>query len=316
MMKIMKTNEKTKKNEEVKTITKGVWINLYEPTKEELSFVIDKTGVDRTLLEYALDIEESSHIDTEEDQTLISINVPVLEKIARRKTYTTLPLGMIIVRDEYFITISTEKLDILDNVTKERMILGEFATYKKSRIIFQILYKASEDYIRYLALVNKDIEKFEDKLERTMKNQELMHLISFQKTMIYFDTALKSNQTVMERLKRGRIIKLYEDDQDILEDAAIENRQAMEMVATYSQILNGVIDVFGTMISNKLNIVLKFLTSITILIAVPTLIASILGMNVKFPFDTVTNKGFYMVILVSVTVTAISSWYLKKKDML
>ena len=314
-MKILKTNDTTRKLEEVKVIEKGVWINLYKPTKEELAFVTDKTGVDKILLEYALDIEETSHIDTEDDQVLISVNVPILEKVAKRKTYTTLPLGMIIVRDDYFITISTEKLDILEKVTTEKLILGEFSTYKKSRIIFQVLYKTSEDYIRYLALVNKDIEKFEEKIEKNMKNQELAHLISFQKTMIYFDTALKSNQTVMERLKRGKIIKLYEEDEDILEDATIENRQAMEMVTTYSDILNGMIDVFGTMISNNLNTVMKFLTSITIIIAIPTLIASVMGMNVTFPFAT-TDKGFYIVMLVSVMVTSISTWFLSKKDML
>ncbi len=315
MVKMLKTNEAIKKLEEVENVEKGVWINLCEPTKEEIDFVISKTGVDRTLIEYALDIDERSHIDTEDGQVLISINVPVLEKTQRRKTYTTVPLGMIVVDDDYFITISAEKLDILDKVTTEKLILGEFSTYKKSRIIFQILYKASEDYISYLDLVNKDIEKFEEKLERTMKNKELLHLISFQKTMIYFDTALKSNQTVMERLKRGRIIKLYEEDQDILEDAAIENRQAMEMVKTYSEILNGIIDVFGTMISNNLNTVMKFLTSITIILAVPTLIASILGMNVVFPFTT-TTEGFYMVMIFSFIVTVISAWYLKKRDML
>lgn len=315
MIKILKTNDETKKLEKTKIIEKGCWINLYEPTKEEIELVIEKTGADKTLIEYALDIEESSHIDTEDDQVLVSINVPVLEKVSKRKTYTTLPLGMIIVRDEYFITVSTEKLDILDKITTEKIILGEFCTYKKSRIIFQILYKAAEDYIRYLALVNKDIEKFEDKLETTMQNEELMHLISFQKTMIYFDTALKANQTVMERLKRGKIIKIYDEDEDILEDAAIENRQAMEMVATYGQILNGIIDVFGTMISNKLNIVMKFLTSITILIAIPTLIASIMGMNVSFPFD-VTHIGFYFIILICIILTVISTLYLKKKDMI
>lgn len=315
MIRILKTNDKTKKLEDVKTISKGVWINLCAPTREELDYVTNKTMVDKTLLEYALDIEERSHIDTEDDQVLVSINVPVLEKVSKRKTYTTVPLGMIVVGDDYFITVSTEKLDILDKITTERLILGEFSTYKKSRIVFQVLYKASEDYIRYLALLNKDIEKFEDKLEKTMKNQELMYLISFQKTMVYFDTSVKSNQTVMERLKRGKIIKLYEEDEDILEDAAIENRQAMEMVTTYSEILNGMIDVFGTMISNNLNTVMRFLTSITIIIAVPTLIASIMGMNVAFPFKT-TTLGFYIVMLVSVIVTAISTWYLKRKDML
>lgn len=315
MIKILKTDEVRRKLEEVKVIEKGVWIILSKPTEEEINFVISKTGVDKSLIKYSLDIDETSHIETEDDQVLISINVPILEKVSKRKTYTTLPVGMIIVRDDYFITISAEEADILEKITTEKLILGEFSTHKKSRIVFQILYKASEDYIRYLALVNKDIEKFEDKIEKNMKNQELMHLISFQKTMIYFDTALKSNQTVMERLKRGKIIKLYEEDEDILEDATIENRQAMEMVSTYSDILNGMIDVFGTMISNNLNTVMKFLTSITIIIALPTLIASIMGMNVDFPFSTRID-GFYIIMLIAVIVAGISAWYLNKRDML
>ena len=133
--------------------------------------------------------------------------------------------------------------------------------------------------------------------------------------MVYFDAALKSNQSVMERLKRGKIIKLYEEDEDILEDAAIENRQAMEMVTTYSEILNGMIEVFGTMVSNNLNLIMKFLTSISILISIPTLIASILGMNVIFPFAT-NVVGFWGIILVSILATVITWAYLKKKDLM
>ncbi len=319
MVEIFKTNNSLKKIEKVEIVEKGVWINMYNPTQDEVNFVVDKTGVDRGFIENSLDTEERSHIDTEEGQVLISINVPVKEmtaKSAKVKKYTTIPLGMIIVRDDYIITVSSEKLKVLNNITSEKIILGEFATYKKSRIVFQVLYKVAEEYIRFLDVISKDIEKFEDKIEKTtMQNKELVKLIHFQKSMVYFDAALKSNQSVMERLKRGKIIKLYEEDEDILEDAAIENRQAMEMVTTYSAILNGMIDVFGTMVSNNLNLVMKFLTSITILISVPTLIASVLGMNVTFPFTTGVI-GFWVVIALSILATVLTWVYLRKKDLM
>ena len=319
MVEIFKTNNSLKKIEKVEIVEKGVWINIYNPTQDEINFVVDKTGVDRGFIENSLDTEETSHIDTEEGQVLISINVPVKEttaKSAKVKKYTTIPLGMIIVRDDYIITVSSEKLKVLNNITSEKIILGEFATYKKSRIVFQVLYKVAEEYIRFLDVISKDIEKFEDKIEKTtMQNKELVKLIHFQKSMVYFDAALKSNQSVMERLKRGKIIKLYIEDEDILEDATIENRQAMEMVTTYSAILNGMIDVFGTMVSNNLNLVMKFLTSITILISVPTLIASVLGMNVTFPFTTGVI-GFWVVIALSILATVLTWVYLRKKDLM
>ncbi len=318
MIEIFKTNDNLKKIEKINQIEKGAWINLYNPTHEEIEYIINKTGADRGFIENSLDTEERSHIDIEDEQALISINVPVKEMTAKAtkvKRYTTIPLGMIIIKDDYIITVSSEKLEVLNSITSERIILGEFATYKKSRIIFQVLYKVAEEYIGFLDIINKDIEKFEEKLEKTMQNKELIKLIHFQKSMIYFDAALKSNQSVMERLKRGKIIKLYDEDEDILEDAAIENRQAMEMVTTYSEILNGMIEVFGTMVSNNLNIVMKFLTSITILISIPTLIASILGMNVVFPFAT-NIVGFWIVMLVSIVATVITWAYLKKKDLI
>lgn len=318
MVEIFKTNNLLRKIEKVDKIEKGVWINMYNPTQEEIEYIINETGADRSFIENSLDTEERSHIDTEDDQIHISINVPVKEmtaKSAKVKKYTTIPLGMIIVKDDYIITVSSEKLKVLNNITSEKIILGEFATYKKSRIVFQVLYKVAEEYIRFLDIINKDIERFEDKIEKTMQNKELVKLIHFQKSMVYFDASLKSNQSVMERLKRGKIIKLYDEDEDILEDATIENRQAMEMVTTYSAILNGMIDVFGTMVSNNLNLVMKFLTSITILISIPTLIASILGMNVTFPFTT-GIIGFWIVIGICIIATIITWIYLRKKDLM
>ena len=181
--------------------------------------------------------------------------------------------------------------------------------------MLQILYITSVNFLRYLSLISRELDKFEDKLTKTISNTELLKLITYQKTMIYFNTAVKTNQAVMERLSRGKYVKIYEEDEDILDDAAIENRQAMEMAATYSEILNGMTDVYGTIVSNNLNNVMKFLTSVTLIMTIPTLISSIMGMNVTFPF--VTNVySFWIVMLVIIISTVIASIWLKKKNML
>ena len=243
-------------------------------------------GVDARLLNYTLDTEETSHIDTEEDGLLVSINVPTTEKCKSGYMYTTIPLGMLVVRDDYFITISSDSLNVYERLKRQKGIVGEIATYKKSRLIFQILYITSVDFLRYLSVISKELDKFEEKLDKTITNTELLKLVTYQKTMIYFNTSLKTNQSVMERISRGKHVKIYDEDEDILDDAAIENRQAIEMASTYSDILNGMTDVYGTIVSNNLNNVMKFLTSVTLIMTIPTLISSIMGMNVVFPFVT------------------------------
>ena len=315
MIKILKNTEQDKKLKELEKIEKGCWIDLEKPTEKEIAYVIKETGVDEMLLKYALDEEETSHIDTEEDQVLVSINMPITEKNKRGKVYTTMPLGILVVRDDYVITISSEKFSLMDMLSKKKTIVGEIATYKKSRLAFQLIYITSVEFLKYLTYISRDMENFEDNLTKTMSNKELLKLINYQKSMIFFNTALKTNQAVMERLRRGKFIKLYEEDEDILEDAVIENRQAMEMAATYSEILNGMTDIFGTVVSNNLNNVMKLLTSITLIISIPTLIASIMGMNVEFPFNTGVY-GFYGVVGITAIITIIVAIWLNKKDML
>ncbi len=315
MIKILKNTEQDKKLKELEKIEKGCWIDLVKPTEKEMAYVIKETGIDETLLKYALDEEETSHIDTEDDQILISINMPITERNKRGKVYTTMPLGILVVRDDYVITISSEKFSLMDMLNRKKTIVGEIATYKKSRLAFQLIYITSVEFLRYLTYISRDMEAFEDNLTKTMSNKELLKLINYQKSMIFFNTALKTNQAVMERLRRGKFIKLYEEDEDILEDAVIENRQAMEMATTYSEILNGMTDIFGTVVSNNLNNVMKLLTSITLIISIPTLIASIMGMNVEFPFNTGVN-GFYGILGITAVITVIVTIWLNKKDML
>ena len=314
MINIYKTNIKTGLIDSIEKPVKGCWINLVKPTDKEISDIAKLVNIEEHLLKYPLDIAEKAHIDFEDDAVLIVVDSPATEYKKKKKYYTTLPLGMILVRDDIFITISQVNITSVDQIlNNSKPYLVE--TQKKSRFVFKILYNMAQDYIRYLTYINQDLENFENKMEKTMSNEELMNILNFEKTMMYFNASVKANQVVLEKLNRGKAIKLYEEDEDILEDTLIENRQAIEMIQTYSEILNGITDIFGTIVSNNLNNVMKFLTSITVIISLPTMISSFLGMNVDFPFRT-DIIGFICVIVVSILITVLATLWLSKKKML
>ena len=314
MVNIYITNPVSGNLDKIKEPIKGCWINMVKPTDEEVKEVCQKVGIEEHLLRYPLDIAEKAHIDIEDDAVLIVVDSPFTEYVDDFKVYTTLPIGMILVRDDIFITISQEEINSVKGILN-RDNAYKIHTDKKSRFVFQILYDIAQDYIRYLTYINKDLEVFESQMERTMRNKELLKIMKFEKSMIYFNASVKGNQVVLEKLNRGKAIKLYEDDEDILEDTLIENRQAIEMIATYSEILNGIVDMFGTIVSNNLNIVMKILTSITIIISLPTMISGIMGMNVEFPFNT-EIPGFWGVMGVAAIVTLLATIWLKRKDMM
>ena len=314
MVNIYITNPVSGKLDTIKEPIKGCWINMVKPTEEEIKDICSKVEIDEQLLIYPLDIAEKAHIDVEDDAVLIVVDSPFTKITSGEKRYTTLPIGMILVRDDIFITVSQEEIDCIKGILNKDKAY-QIHTDKKSRFVFQILYDIAQDYVRYLTYINADLEKFEAKMERTMRNKELLKIMKFEKSMIYFNASVKGNHVVLEKLKRGKAIKIYEDDEDMLEDTLIENRQAIEMIQTYSEILNGIVDIFGTMVSNNLNIVMKYLTSITVLISLPTMISGIMGMNVTFPFNTGV-AGFWGIIIVSILVTVIAMLWLKKKDMM
>ena len=179
----------------------------------------------------------------------------------------------------------------------------------------QILYINASMYLTLLKKINKETEIAESVLKNSMKNKELLKLLSLEKSLVYFTTSLKSNELVMEKTMRGKIIKLYEEDEDILEDSIIENKQAIEMAKIYSDILNGTMDAYASIISNNLNRVMKYLTSITIILAIPTMVASYWGMNVPVPFQDKT-WGFALIMSFSIIVAIVATMWLSKKDML
>ena len=317
MLKIYCTDIETNKFEEIKEFKKGSWINLTNPSEAEIKKVCESIDIQEGFIRDALDFEEKARIDTEEDDstTLFVVDVTIIEKDKEHDEndiYTTMPLGMIFVRDDYFITVSLRKNKVIESF--EKMKMKNFITYKKSRFLFQILYLNSSLYLTYLKQINKETEIAEYILKNSMRNKELLKMLNLEKGLIYFMTSLKSNEVVMEKTMRGRIIKLYEDDEDILEDAITENRQAIEMAKIYSDILNGSMEAYGSIISNNLNGVMKTLTSITIVLAVPTMISSFWGMNVSLPFEH-SPYGFAIMIMIALITTLIVTWWLKKKDM-
>lgn len=314
MLKIYNTNIKNGELEEIEEIKKGAWINLVSPSEKEIKRVCEELKIQEDFIRDSLDYEEKARIDIEDDGTvLFIIDIPITEKTEQGEMYTTMPLGLIVVRDDYFITVSIRKNKVIEDFTKGNV--KGFETYKKSRFVLQILYKNAVYFLRHLKEINKETEIAESVLKKSMKNKELLKMLNLEKSLVYFTTSLKSNELIMEKTMKGKIIKLYEDDEDILEDAIIENRQAMEMSKIYSDILNGTMEAYASIISNNLNGVMKFLTSITIVLAIPTMIASFWGMNVNLPFQN-SNIGFFIMILISTVLTLIVTWWLKRKDML
>lgn len=314
MLKIYNTDIETNNFEEIKEFKKGSWISLTNPSEVEIKKVCESINIQEDFIRDALDFEEKARIDEEEDDNtiLFVVDVPIIEKTEENQIYTTMPLGMIVVRDDFFITVSLRKNKVIEDFEKRK--IKNFQTYKKSRFIFQILYLNSSYYLTHLKQINKETEIAEYILKNSMKNKELLKLLNLEKSLVYFRTSLKSNELVMERTMKGKIIKLYEEDEDILEDAIIENRQAIEMAKIYIDILNGTMDAYASIISNNLNGVMKTLTSITIVLAVPTMISSFWGMNVPVPFQY--NKfGFLIMITLAIVITLLVTWWLKKRDM-
>lgn len=315
MLEIFRTDLETNKTEIVTKYEKGNWINMISPSEDEIMDVCKNLKINEDFIRYALDYEEKARIDVEEDDNtiLFIIDVPIREREGDSLIYTTMPIGIIFVRDDYLITVSIKENSIIQDLKKNNM--RNIITYKKSRFLLQILYSNASMYLNLLKKINKETEIAESILKNSMKNRALLKLLNLEKSLVYFTTSLKSNEVVMEKTMRGKIIKLYEEDEDILEDSIIENKQAIEMAKIYSDILNGTMDAYASIISNNLNGVMKFLTSITIILSIPTMVASFWGMNVEVPMQN--NKlGFLIIMIFSVLSAIIAMIWLKKKDML
>ena len=261
----------------------GSWISAIAPTEEEKNYLIEEMGILPEFVKSSLDAEESSHIDYDEDynQTLVIVDYPSAEEVEdgydkNMLQYTTLPLGIVIMKG-YVVTIS-----LYENLNIDDMAQGRIKgvnTDLKTRFLLLLLLRISQRYLIYLRQIDRISSRTEQRLHKSMQNKELIQMLGLEKSLVYFSTSLKTDEITLNKIMRGKAIKLYDEDQDLLDDVLIEIHQAIEMCNIYSNILSGTMDAFASVISNNLNIVMKVLTVITIVMAIPNIIFSFYGMN-------------------------------------
>ena len=287
----------------------GCWINVIDPTEDEILGLIDDHDLVTDFISAALDEEESSRIESEDGTTLIIMDLPVVDKNNDNITYYTMPVG-IMITDTSVITVCL----------KENPVISEFAegvvkgvhTNLRTQFVLHLMLRVATRYLQYLKQIDKISDHVEKELRKSMKNKELIQLLEISKSLVYCASALKADEITMEKMMRGRYVKLYEEDQDLLDDVIIELKQAIEMANIYLNILSGMMDAFASVISNNLNIVMKVLASITLLMSIPTIISGLYGMNVA----NIPVQNFWFPVGLSVVAMLVAGYVLYRKKML
>ncbi len=263
----------------------GCWVSVINPTREEVEYLTGKLCLDTGFVSASLDEEEASRVEKEEDQTFVVVDVPYrVEDEEATITYITIPLG-IIVTPKYFVTISSRRTAIIDEIVEG--FVKNIETKYRTRFLLTLLLRIAQRFLLYLKQIERLSSQMENQFTDSTKNEALIQLLGLKKSLVYFSTSLRSNETTLKKLTRGRIITLYEDDEDLLQDTLIEFNQAIEMSGIYSNILSSTMDTLASIINNNLNGVMKVLTAITILMAIPTMVFSYYGMNVPLPIPQV-----------------------------
>lgn len=293
----------------------GAWIQMVDPTSKELSVVAQQFDIEIDDLATAMDDEESSRISLEDGYTLILVDIPSPEVRHEKKMYTTIPLG-IILKQNAIITVCRENSPVVDFFTLNKM--KDFSTKKKMRFIYQLLLRSATMYQAYLRGIDKKRIEIEERAGKNTKDGDIIELHELESTLVYFATSLRSNIIVLERLRRYKRIEQYPEDMELLEDAMVEFQQAIEMTSIYRDIIDGTRELLASVMDNKLNNVMKYLTSITLVTTIPTIISGIYGMNLDergVPFSS-SPYGFGIVCGIILLICIITLWILRRKKML
>lgn len=302
--------------EKLSNYEKDCWVNCIEPTEYEMDILIEQLNVEPEILRAALDEEESSHIDTEDDNMLLIMDIPVVQRQEKNLSYITLPLAFIITHDN-IITVSIHDNPIIAEF--EEGVVKYVSTFFKTQFILKVMERATAKYLQYLKQIDRIIHRVDQEFRKSMRNKQLLQLLEIEKSLVYFSASLKSNDTTMQKIKRGRLVKMYDDDRELLEDILIEMKQAIDMSAIHLNILSSSMETFSSIISNNLNIVMKTLTSVTLIMSIPAIISGFYGMNNieagAANWGAITGLWWFPFALSGVLM--VIAWYiLKKLDML
>lgn len=310
MVNFFRTDDRIIHEEE--KMSPGVWVNLVNPTITEGEEIAEELDIDVQDLLAALDEEESSRVELEDGYTLILVDIPATEIRHEKEAYNTIPLGIILTKD-MILTVCAEETPVLQNFINGRV--KEFSTKKKLRFVYQILFRVATLYQSHLRIIDKKRTEIEERIDDDTEDIDLIDLHALESTLVYFATSLRANASVLDRLTRYKRLEQYPDDKDLLDDVIVENRQAIEMAMIYRDIINGTRELMSSVIDNRLNNVMKTLTSITLVMGIPTMISGLYGMNVDSKWVPLANTahGFGVICLITLLICLLIMLFLRKK---
>lgn len=293
------------------------WVCLFNPSEEELSYIEQKFHILPEFLRYPLDEEERPRIEKEEHQILIILRVPDVVSRGLFIKYETIPIG-IILTEENIITVCLKDHPIFEEFIS---LVNKSKTFDLERPVYFILnfmLAVTSLYIKLLRQIDKTLEEYEEEIFRSVENEEILKMLSIEKTLTYFNTSLQGNDTVLIKIQSGRYIRLTEEEMELLEDVQIENKQAIEMTRVFLNIVAGTMDAYTSVINNNLNLIMKFLASVAIILSIPTIIYSMYGMNIPLPFQELppfkhSPHAFYLVNILTIFICLFFFFVLRKK---
>ena len=308
MISILKSKKNSSDLEKCSKIEKNTWINLVKPSEEEIIKVADALKIETNIISQVLVEKELPRVKRLDNATLIVVDVPFMKDTSIKNKYVTYPLG-IIVSNTCITTVSLVEHAFLNN-------MEDINTFEINKLLIEILLKSAQSYLITLESIDEDIVRIENNTYKATDNKQLLNFLNIQKTLVYFITSLHANGMVLEKLQKENMLNFSKEEAMLLEDATLENKQSIETSTVYREILSSTMDTYSSIISNNLNVLMKFLTGITIVFSVPTMIASFLGMNVPLGELGENPASFALIILISLIISLCIAWWLKKKNML
>ena len=297
------------------SLDNGAWACLTAPVNEELAFVADTLGIDFDDLAAATDPEERARVQVEVGYALVIFDVPVSDVRNDVETYDTIPLGVILAKD-CVVTVCSADAPVLRQL-KTNGVRG-LDTAKPINFLYQILYQNALKYQRALFSIDRRRIAFEERIGEPASEEDLVGMHELESTLVYFQTSLRGNANVLHRVDRSVRIRGTENDEELLDDAIIENQQAIEMAAIYHDIIDGTRELFSQVMESRLNSVMQRLTSITLILSIPTVIGGLYGMNVNLEYMPLAlgAHGFGIICFACVVICAVLAWWLWRKRML
>lgn len=308
MISILKSKKNSSDLEKCSKIEKNTWVNLVKPNEEEIKMVVDALKIETNIISQVLVEKELPRVKRLDNATLIVVDVPFMKDTSIKNKYVTYPLG-IIVSNTCITTVSLVEHAFLNN-------MEDINTFEINKLLIEILLKSAQSYLITLESIDEDIVRIENNTYKATDNKQLLNFLNIQKTLVYFITSLHANGMVLEKLQKENMLNFSKEEAMLLEDATLENKQSIETSTVYREILSSTMDTYSSIISNNLNVLMKFLTGITIVFSVPTMIASFLGMNVPLGELGENPASFALIILISLIISLCIAWWLKKKNML